>query len=175
MAYTQGQKYIVKYYYNLKKTEIFFKTAGTVYQFFFIKIFKRKEVKTMAINYTIIERKSLVDETAPVKYYALTKRSGEMTLRQLANRISNISTVSSVDTMAVLEALLKVIPEELAEGRIVRLGDFGSFFTTAKSDGVENEKDFNESLILKTNIKFRPGHEVKNALNNFQYKKIKLN
>ena len=121
------------------------------------------------------ERKKINDETAPVKYYALTKSSGEMTLRKLAKRISSISTVSTVDTLAVLEALLQVIPEELAEGNIVRLGDFGSFYTTAKSEGTETEDEFNESLIKKTRIKFRPGHEVKSVLNNVQYKKLKLN
>jgi len=36
-------------------------------------------------------------------------------------------TVSSADTLAVLESMLTVIPEELAEGNIVELGDFGSF------------------------------------------------
>ena len=129
----------------------------------------------MALNYTIIERKNLNDLTAPVKYYAIAKRLGEMTLRELAERISEMSTLSSIDIMAVLEALLKVIPKELSKGNTVRLGDFGSFYPTIKSEGSEVEEEFNESLINKTNIKFRPGHEVKNVLNNIQYQKIKLN
>ena len=129
----------------------------------------------MAINYTIVERKNLQDETAPVKYYALTKCSGEITLRELVAEITDLSSLSAGDVMSVLEQFIKLVPRHLSKGQIVRLGDFGSFFTTAKSDGVENEEDFNESLIVKTNIKFRPGHEVKNVLNNAQYKKFKLN
>ena len=68
-----------------------------------------------------------------------------------------------------------LVPKHLSKGHIVRLGDFGSFFTTANSEGSETEEDFNESLIKKTNIKFRPGHAVRNVLNNVQYKKYTLN
>ena len=74
--------------------------------------------------------------------------------------------------MAVLEALLQVIPEELADSNIVRLGDFGSFYTTIKSGGADTEKDFNDSMIEKTTIKFRPGKLVKDVLNNVTYKKV---
>ena len=129
----------------------------------------------MAINYVVVPRRNMVDETAPSKFYALSKSSGETTLRKLANRISSMSTVSTIDTQAVLEALLQVIPEELAEGNIVRLGDFGNFYTTIKSNGIDNEESFNESLIEKACIRFRPGHEIKKTLNNVQYKKLKLN
>ena len=45
----------------------------------------------------------------------------------IAKSINGISTVSSVDTAAVLEAFLTVVPEKLAEGNIVEWGDFGSF------------------------------------------------
>ena len=62
-------------------------------------------------------------------------------MRGLAKRISDISTVSSVDVMAVLEALFQVVPGELADGRIVRCGDFGSFSTTLQSEGARRKKN----------------------------------
>jgi len=33
-------------------------------------------------------------------------------------------------TMAVLEGLLQIIPEEIMNGKIIKLGDFGTFKTT---------------------------------------------
>ena len=126
----------------------------------------------MSISYTVGERINPRDLSAPKKFYAFPKTNGEMTLRELSKRIADISTVSSIDTMAVLEALLQVIPEELAEGNIVRLGDFGSFFTTISSGSAEKEEDFYNDLIEKTSIKFRPGKQVKNVLNNVTYKKV---
>ena len=129
----------------------------------------------MAINYKIIERINRMDESAPVKFYALTKTSGEITLRELVEEITDLSSLSAGDVMSVLEQFIKLVPRHLSKGKIVRLGDFGSFFTTANSDGSETEEDFDESLIKKTNIKFRPGHEVKKVLNNVQYKKHIIN
>jgi len=45
----------------------------------------------------------------------------------LSKRITQMCTVTGPDTMAVLESMLEIIPEELAEGNIVEPGDFGSF------------------------------------------------
>ena len=44
-----------------------------------------------------------------------------MTLRQLTQRISQMCTVSSPDTMAVLEYMLTIIPQELTEGKHLRI------------------------------------------------------
>ncbi len=73
--------------------------------------------------------------------------------------------------MAVLEALVQVIPEELSDGNIVRLGDFGSFYASIKSTGAETEENFNNTYIVNTRIKFRPGSQLKNVINNVEYKK----
>jgi len=99
----------------------------------------------MAIKYSLIERINPADLSMPRKIYAVNKSSGELSLRQLSKRIADISTVSSIDTMAVLEALVQVIPEELSDGNIVRLGDFGSFYANLKSSGAETEEDFNNT------------------------------
>lgn len=125
----------------------------------------------MPINYVVVERGNPGNPEAPTKFYGLAKSRGELTLRQLSKRIADISTVSSIDTMAVLEALLKVIPEELGNGNIIRLGDFGSFYSKLTSEGAEKRDDFHSNFIKKTSIKFRPGVDVKNVLNDITYKK----
>ena len=81
----------------------------------------------MSTKYTVIARRKPGDPTAPEKYYPSVKSSGRITLRQLSKQIAEISTVSSVDTLAVLEALLTLIPREISNGNIVNLGDFGTF------------------------------------------------
>ena len=126
----------------------------------------------MAINYKVIERRNLIDPSQPNKFYASASKSSEMSLVELAETIADMSTVSSIDTLAVLEALLKVIPKELSKGNSVRMGDFGGFFTTIQSQGSDTEDDFTESLIKRTKINFRPGSRVKNVLRNIQYTKI---
>ncbi len=106
------------------------------------------------------------------KYYAFPKASGVVDVRALAKRISRESTISTMDTAAVLEGLLQVIPDLLLEGNIVKLGDFGTFRLSLSSEGVENPDEFNASLIKKTNLLFRPGSEFKNQLKNVKYTKV---
>lgn len=96
---------------------------------------------------------------------------GEVTPRQLAKEIASISTVSEVDTMAMIEALLQLIPKHIAEGEIVRLGDFGSFSVQLTSDGAETEASFNATLMDRPKITFRPGREIKNVLSTIKFEK----
>ena len=64
----------------------------------------------MTIKYNVVERPNPLDREAPKKFYPSIQSSGRMSLRQLSQRISQMCTVSSPDTMAVLESLLTIIP-----------------------------------------------------------------
>lgn len=97
--------------------------------------------------------------------------SGRVTLRQLAEVIASISTVSSADTMAMLEALLMVIPGELAKGNIVELGDFGNFWLKANSKGCDTADDVDATQIARLLPRFNPGKEFKKALCAIEFEK----
>jgi hypothetical protein len=50
------------------------------------------------------------------KFYPSFKSSGRTSTRELIGRIGEISTVSSADSLAMVEGLLMVIPKVLATG-----------------------------------------------------------
>ena len=87
----------------------------------------------MASKYVVVERPNPRDPNAPKEFYAHAKSNGEVTMVEIAAEIAKMSTVSTIDAIAVLEAFKQVIPQHLAEGKIVRLGDFGTFITTINS------------------------------------------
>jgi predicted histone-like DNA-binding protein len=124
------------------------------------------------IKYTIKERVNPQAPLEPRKHYAFVQNQGAVNLRQLATRISRESTISMMDTMAVLEGLLQVIPDLLADGKIVRLGELGTFRVTISSEGVDNPDDFNVTNIKGLNLKFRPGAEFRDQLNQVKFKKV---
>ena len=109
--------------------------------------------------------------TAPKKWYANARSTGEVTLRALGKEITQRSTVNHADTLAVLEALTQVLTEKLADGKIVRFGDFGSFQVSIGSEGSETEEKFNSSLIKTKKVTFRPGIDIKEMLNNLKFAK----
>lgn len=125
----------------------------------------------MTVRFNVVQRGNPANPTAPKKWYPSIDSSGRKTLRQMAERISQISTVSSADTMAVLEALLTVIPEELAAGNIVELGDFGSFWLRIESDGTETANEVRSSQIQNVLPRFNPGKEFKRVLDSIEFQK----
>jgi predicted histone-like DNA-binding protein len=127
------------------------------------------------LNYRLIKRQNPRDPAAPRRYYAVGVAQGVTDVRELVDRISDLSTVTSIDTLAVLEALLKVIPKELSNGRIVRLGDLGTFRLTLKSEGSDQSENFNNSFIKGTNLIFRAGKLFRNVLKNIDFAKAKTN
>ena len=125
----------------------------------------------MSTKYNVITRRKPGDPTAPEKYYPSIKSSGRVTLRQLSKQIAEISTVSSVDTMAVLEALLTLIPREIANGNIVSLGDFGTFRLRIQSEGADSPEEVTAKNIKRVLPLFTPGKEFKQALSTTEFTK----
>ncbi len=124
------------------------------------------------IKYKILERVNPLAPLDPRKYYALVQNQGVVTLRQIAKRISRESTVSMMDTLAVLEGFLQVIPDMLSEGKIVKLAEFGTFRVTISSEGVETAEEFNFTNIKRLRTLFRPGGEFRDQLNNVKFSKV---
>ncbi|GHT84820.1 hypothetical protein FACS189420_2770 [Bacteroidia bacterium] len=126
----------------------------------------------MAVKYTVSERGNPLNPAQPKKWYANAKSTGDVTLRALGKEIAQRSTVSPADTQAVLVALTEVLVEHLAEGKIVRLGDFGAFQVNVSSEGAETEAKFNASQMKGSKVVFRPGIDLKEMQNNLKYEKI---
>jgi predicted histone-like DNA-binding protein len=125
----------------------------------------------MAINYVLMQRVNPKDVTAPRKFYAVTKSTGEETTRQLAIEISKRNGISVADVFASIESLIDLVPERLNEGKIVRLGEFGSFSMSINSEGVEKEEDFTAANIKGNSLNFRPGKQVQKVLDTVDYVK----
>ena len=125
----------------------------------------------MAMKYKLVQKGNPAKPTDPKKFQANAVSKGDIKLRRLAKEIAEISTVSVVDTMAVIESLLQLIPRHVMEGEIVRLGDFGSFSMHLSSSGAESEAAFTKDLIKGVKIMFRPGKELKDALKSVKFEK----
>ena len=128
----------------------------------------------MAVKYNVIERKNLLKLTEAPKFYASAKADGEVSFKALAKEIAGAgSTVSDTDVLAVLNDLTKALVKYLAEGKIVRFGDFGSFQVSVSSNGVETAEKFTASNITGNKIQFRPGVDLKAMLATVKYEKMK--
>jgi len=125
----------------------------------------------MTVKFNVVERGNPANAAAPKKFYPSIQSSGRMSLRELAKEIGAISTVSSTDTLAVLEALLTTIPKELSKGNIVELGDFGSFWLKTNAEGADTAEAVRASQINTLLPRFNPGKEFKKVLDVIEFEK----
>ena len=121
------------------------------------------------LTYNLIQRVNPRDLEAPRKYYAVKQPQGSVTVRELAARISRESMLGIVETTAVIEALLQSIPELLAEGKLVQLGEFGSYRLSLSSEGAESPETFSVGMINSPNLIFRAGREFQDKLTRVKY------
>ncbi|MEM9324994.1 MAG: HU family DNA-binding protein [Bacteroidota bacterium] len=106
------------------------------------------------------------------KFYATIEREQPVDLRKFVNEVSRACTLNRADVHAAVQAFLELIPSYLADGKIVYLGDLGSFYATINSRGEDSEVEVTSSSIKKANVRFRPGPEMKNLVSNFAFRKV---
>lgn len=125
----------------------------------------------MSIKFNVVERGRPGHDEAPKKYYPSIQSTGRVTLRQIANEASDISTLSTPDMMAAIEAFLKLIPDHLAQGEVVELGDFGNFWLRFSAEGAETPAQVRGDQITTLIPRFMPGKQFKRALNQVKFEK----
>ena len=125
------------------------------------------------VNYTVVPKINPRDRESEAKFYGNVKSSGDINIREMAERIQGSCTVTKADVYAVLVALEDVIAESIQKGEIVRLMDIGTFRVGISTKGALKEEEFNDSLIKKTRIIFRPGSILQDALAQINSTKVK--
>lgn len=126
----------------------------------------------MAINYSLTVRQFNQNNERVKKVYATAQSQGVMTLKEFSDHISQHNSV--FDRSVVEGVLIKAVAclrEQLLLGRIVQLGDLGSFRVSLKSEPTLAATDFTAQNISKVKPVWRPGTPFVNLTDDatFQY------
>ena len=125
----------------------------------------------MSVKYNVVKRANPSNREAPKKHYPSIISSGRVSMRELAEMAAERSTLSTMDMMAAYESLLVIIPQQLAKGNIVELGDFGSFWLKNNADGAETAEGVTASHITTLAPRFNPGKLFKDVLSSIKFEK----
>jgi len=125
----------------------------------------------MPVSFSVVERGNPSKPSQPKKFYASARSSGEISLRDLAKEIAEISTMSLPDVIGVLESVVMLVPRHISQGKIIRLGELGSLRISVSSEGVENPEEVSAKSIKSNKFLFAPGKELQKALKNVEYVK----
>ena len=104
------------------------------------------------IHYKIETKKS--PRTGTSKYYVQIAPTVPVTRSAIISQIEKITSLSSSDVKACLDALEYCITEAMKEGKSVRLGDLGSFRPTISSFGTSEREKANSNLIRGVRVRF---------------------
>ncbi|MXS69648.1 MULTISPECIES: DNA-binding protein [Chryseobacterium] len=125
----------------------------------------------MPITFNVIQKRNPQNPTAPQKFYADIVGNGQTTLEDLAKYASTVSTVSKADILAVLESTFSKIADDVADGKIVYVGEYFTLQAGGSSEGKDTAEEVNASSIKTVKTIFRPGKMIKDALKLAEFKK----
>ena len=124
----------------------------------------------MSVPYHLVLRANPKDKLAVKKYYAVVKTAGFVTFDSLCTTISDRGTCIKGDIQAALDGLIFTMKQNLAEGRIVQLGEFGNFRMSVGSEGTEAAADFSAAMIERKKIVFTPGKQLMDMMKVMSFK-----
>ena len=126
----------------------------------------------MSVNYKSLQRRNPADPAATPMYYVSIVNKGITDLNKLSQLLADGSTTRKADVYAVLVGLVEEIKKELSEGRMVKLGDLGSFGVGVNSFGASTPDEVNATLIKRRKIVYRTSAELKTMLGSLKFHKV---
>jgi nucleoid DNA-binding protein len=70
-----------------------------------------------------------------------------------------------------LQSLVRELPKNISAGKIVRLGNLGSFRLGYSSEGSESLEQVSARNIISRKLIFNPGKKIKQQLSTIQFEK----
>ena len=126
------------------------------------------------VTYSVVPRINPREKNDPPKFYAQAQARGDVNIREMAERIQNSCTVHKSDVYAVLVALEDVVADAIQNGEIVRLGELCTLQVGLSGKGSLTEEDYNDTLIKRAKINFRPGKVLAEALGTLKFSKVPI-
>ena len=112
----------------------------------------------------LIQKKNPKVPEEPKKFYASAVHANALSLDDLATAVSDRCSLRRADVHGVLVALMDIIPNELIAGKVISLGNLGSFYVNVKSEGAPTEDEFAFTMVKGTKIVYRPTKELRKKL-----------
>lgn len=121
----------------------------------------------MAVKYAVA--KALMGKEKTPYHYARAQYDGVTSMDDMAKMVEKISAVSIGDVLSVLNTLGTLVSIELANGRIVDLGDLGRFRLSLRAKGVLEVEKVTRETIQATRVIFVPGPAIRLKQRNLKF------
>ena len=118
----------------------------------------------MPVFFNKVARGNPSDSSAPKLWYPVLKSTGLVKEKEVANLLSEETTLNPKEAEMSIYQLFKVVVRLLLDGHTVQLGPLGTFRLTAHTRGVATEAEVTSQLILKLMVRFAESSEMKESI-----------
>lgn len=123
----------------------------------------------MAIKFFKYKRKVNINGVTVDKYHPILHLGVEVGFEELAEMVSNKSTMSRGDILGVLAEIETAAWYMLENGHTVKLGLFGSFMPAIETKSVDSPEDVTSRLIKRFKLIFKPSKYLKSRYKNVEF------
>ncbi len=127
----------------------------------------------MAIHITAAGKTNPRQPAQPMLYYPRAIQTGEVDLDDLTEQISMSTTLTETDCHAVIISLVNTVSRALDDGKIVRLGQLGTFQVSVKGTASSSAEGVSAKNVTAASIVFRPGSRFKKMLQKLTFTRKK--
>ena len=124
------------------------------------------------LKYRVVKQKNALDSEKTELYFQRLTNRTKYDLYDVADMISQRSTLNKADIIATLISLEEVIPEFLKSGSIIDLGRLGTFSIQAKAETSPTKEEVSWRSFKNVRAKFRPGKALKLDLLDVHFKRV---
>ena len=107
-----------------------------------------------------------------IKYYASIVRDRPVNLRKFASEIADKCTLNTGDVFAVLELFLQQLDYHMEDGRVIKLGDLGTFSPSMHSNGEDTPEKVSHFNISNYRVVFKPSKYLAKRLAKVEFEKV---
>lgn len=126
------------------------------------------------INYVKVKRNIFLGDNPGERYLARLYRNQDVDLDSIAESISNSTTISYADVLAVLKSLEFEISRNILNGSAVKLGYLGSFIPSIKSKSQLDVDKVDANTITRFSCRFYPSTKFKHTLKTVKFQETNL-
>lgn len=123
----------------------------------------------MAILLKTVARKNPLDKDAAPKYYPVQSTIKQVDETTVAELIADETTLNPAEALMAIRQLRKIVVRQLLDSKSVKLGNWGSFSVTLKTEGSDTAANVKATNVKQVSIRFTAGEELKESLQKAEF------
>lgn len=118
------------------------------------------------IKYKLVAKKDMREgaEQGAKLYYPQLVSNGKVSFDALCEEVAEQSSLTSGDIKNCMDRMIYCLTMHLREGRLVDMGDLGSFRMNIRSTGSATEEEYDATTMMrKPSVQYYPGKRLRDV------------